>query len=70
MGIFIAWLSLSSSNSKNKLGTAYWGGSKEIKRAKKKALKQIAQPSRNEVCLWINIPKTKQKQQWQQWQHW
>lgn len=58
--VAIAILSMNGNNNNSKLAKAYWGGKGEIARAKKKALKQIANPQRNSACLYINLdPKVK-----------
>jgi type IV secretory pathway TraG/TraD family ATPase VirD4 len=48
---------LSGTNYKGKVATSYWGGSKEKSRAKIKAKKQIAKPTRNSVALYIGTPR-------------
>ncbi|PAX52369.1 type IV secretory system conjugative DNA transfer family protein [Brunnivagina elsteri] len=48
---------LSGTNHKGKVATSYWGGSKEKSRAKSKAKKQIAKPTRNSVALYIGTPR-------------
>jgi type IV secretory pathway TraG/TraD family ATPase VirD4 len=41
---------------KKKLGRSYWGGKKELRAAKGKAIKQINKVSRNEVGLYLGTP--------------
>ncbi|MBD2303270.1 type IV secretory system conjugative DNA transfer family protein [Nostoc sp. FACHB-87] len=41
------------SSNKKKIATSYWGGSKEIATAKKKALKQIANPKCDSAALYV-----------------
>jgi type IV secretory pathway TraG/TraD family ATPase VirD4 len=48
-----------SSGKKGKLATSYWGGDKETKQAKKKALKQITSPKCDSASLYIGIHKYK-----------
>ncbi|MFK0732934.1 MAG: type IV secretory system conjugative DNA transfer family protein [Gloeotrichia echinulata HAB0833] len=40
-------------SNKNKIATSYWGGNKEIFTAKKKALKQIANPKCDSAALYV-----------------
>jgi type IV secretory pathway TraG/TraD family ATPase VirD4 len=47
----------SATNNKNKVATSYWGGSKEKFRAKSKAKKQMAKPTRNSAALYIGTPR-------------
>lgn len=47
---------LSGANYKGKVATSYWGGNREKARAKRKAKKQIAQPTRNSVALYVGTP--------------
>lgn len=52
---FLGFIYLSGDgNGKNKLANSYWGGEKEIKTARKKALKQLKSPTRNSACLYLN----------------
>lgn len=53
--IFIVFLNLAPSKSKVKLANSSWGGSAEIAKARRKAKKQIANPTRNKVTLYLNL---------------
>ncbi len=70
MGLFglFALLSLMGDGSKGgKLSTAYWGGGQEKKKARIKALSQIANPERNSAALYIGTPDSvllKLQEQW------
>ncbi len=48
---------ISGSNYKGKVATSYWGGSREKSQATKKAKKQIAEPIRNSVGLYVGTPR-------------
>jgi len=66
----IGLLLLFSGEKKGKIATGYWGGVKEKKTAKKKAKKQIQQPVRNSVALYIGTPADIIKRlnaDWYQW---
>ena len=58
---------LSQSNHKGKIATSYWGGSKEKSLALRKAKKQLAQPTRNSVALYIGTPDHVQAHLEKQW---
>jgi type IV secretory pathway TraG/TraD family ATPase VirD4 len=47
---------LSGGNKKGKLATSYWGGNREKSLAARKAKKQISNPTRNSVALYIGTP--------------
>ncbi|BAY23856.1 transfer complex protein TrsK-like protein [Calothrix sp. NIES-2100] len=47
---------LSGRNSKGKVATSYWGGSREKSLAAHKAKKQISKPTRNSVALYVGTP--------------
>ncbi|MDY7015078.1 MAG: hypothetical protein SVX43_16075, partial [Cyanobacteriota bacterium] len=54
----VALLSLLSGDSQTgKLSTSFLGGAAEKARAKKKAKKQLAKPSRNNVALYVGCPR-------------
>lgn len=59
--VFMALLliagSFSGRNKKNVLGSAYWGGPKHKRNARKEALRQLKSPRHDEVSLWINAPE-------------
>lgn len=48
---------LSGRNSKGKVATSYWGGSREKSLAAHKAKKQISKPTRNSVALYVGTPR-------------
>ncbi|WP_145837717.1 type IV secretory system conjugative DNA transfer family protein [Dulcicalothrix desertica] len=59
LGCFVAigiFKFLSGANYKGKVATSYWGGAREKARASYKAKKQIAQPTRNSVALYVGTP--------------
>ncbi len=68
--VLVGIIQLSSNSSKKgKIATSYWGGSKEKAAAARKAKKQIAQVTRNNVALYIgtpNIVRQRLKKEWQQ----
>ncbi|BAY99986.1 transfer complex protein TrsK-like protein [Tolypothrix tenuis PCC 7101] len=47
---------LSVRNSKGKVATSYWGGSREKSLAARQAKKQISKPTRNSVALYVGTP--------------
>jgi|GEM_PF-2637058 type IV secretory pathway TraG/TraD family ATPase VirD4 len=48
--------------SQKKIASGYWGSTKEIKAAKKKALEQISSPKCDSAALYIGVlPKKKKK---------
>lgn len=47
---------LSGRNSKGKVATSYWGGSREKSLAARQAKKQISKPTRNSVALYVGTP--------------
>ncbi len=52
--LLLGWLLIGfSSKKKGKLSTSYWGGNSEKEAAKRKALSQIKNSSRNNVALYI-----------------
>ena len=55
--ILIVILHFLSQGKKGKIATSYWGGSKEKSLAQKKAIKQIANPTRNSNALYIGTPQ-------------
>lgn len=48
---------LSGGNKKGKIATSYWGGNREKSLAARKAKKQISNPTRNSVALYIGTPQ-------------
>ncbi|MFB2897799.1 type IV secretory system conjugative DNA transfer family protein [Aerosakkonemataceae cyanobacterium BLCC-F50] len=68
--VLVAIIQVSSNSSKKgKIATSYWGGMKEKAAAARKAKKQIAQVTRNNVALYIgtpNIVRKRLKKEWQQ----
>ncbi|MFB2834232.1 type IV secretory system conjugative DNA transfer family protein [Floridanema evergladense] len=68
--VLVAIIQVSSNSSKKgKIATSYWGGMKEKAAAARKAKKQIAQVTRNNVALYIgtpNIVRQRLKKEWQQ----
>ena len=68
LGIFLALISIGDLNKKkDKLANSYWGGKGEIARARKKAKKQIAKPTRNSACLYINCDRDIRQRLDRQW---
>ena len=66
--ILIAVLNFTSNKKNSQLAKAYWGSDKEVSKAKKKALKQIAEPRRNSACLYINLDKSIRQKRDAAWQ--
>ncbi len=60
---------LSGRNYKGKLATSYWGSTREKSLAARKAKKQIHQPNRNNVALYIGTPTFMQNHLENQWRH-
>ncbi len=52
---------------KGKIATSFWGGDKEKRAAKKKAIKQIAKPERNDAALYIGMPPDIRKKLNNEW---
>lgn len=60
--VLVAIIQVSSNYSKKgKIATSYWGGMKEKAAAARKAKKQIAQVTRNNVALYIGTPNIVRK---------
>ncbi|MBW4512183.1 MAG: type IV secretion system DNA-binding domain-containing protein [Scytonematopsis contorta HA4267-MV1] len=55
----ILLLQMFGGGKKGKLATSYWGGDKEVKTAKKKALKQITSPKCDSASLYVGVHKYK-----------
>ena len=66
--MFIVFASLFDAKPKAKLASSSWGGASEIAKAKKKAKRQIASPTRNKVSLYINSDKSVDKKIEAYWQ--
>ncbi|MEL6382872.1 MAG: type IV secretory system conjugative DNA transfer family protein [Cyanobacteria bacterium J06626_18] len=64
--LLLSWLG--RGNQKGVLGTAFWGGSKEKAKAKKKAKQQMATIKRNSVALYVGTPPFMQDRLEQTWQ--
>lgn len=60
-------LQMLSGESKGKIATSYWGGGKEKKKAAVKAKKQISNPTRNNVALYIGMPDFQREKLEQSW---
>ncbi len=58
---------ISGSNYRGKVATSYWGGSREKSRAACKAKKQISNPTRNSVALYVGTPRSMRSRLQQQW---
>ncbi|PSB30831.1 type IV secretory system conjugative DNA transfer family protein [Chlorogloea sp. CCALA 695] len=57
----LLFLQLFGGSKKSKFATSYWGGAKEIAAAKKKGLKQIANPVCDSASLYIGVHRCKGK---------
>lgn len=55
--LFIFFASIIDSKPKGKLASSDWGGASEIAKAKAKAKRQIVNPTRNKVSLYVNLDK-------------
>lgn len=67
--VAVVLLQISSNLSKKgKIATSYWGGGKEKAAAARKAKKQIAKTTRNNVALYIGTPTFMRKQLRKEWQ--
>jgi type IV secretory pathway TraG/TraD family ATPase VirD4 len=55
--VLILFKILSGGNHKGKVATSYWGGSREKSLAARKAKKQMSNPTRNSVSLYIGTPR-------------
>jgi type IV secretory pathway TraG/TraD family ATPase VirD4 len=58
---------ISASNYKGKVATSYWGGSREKSLAARKAKRQIINPTRNNVALYVGTPNHMRYQLEQNW---
>lgn len=58
---------ISGGKNKGKVATSYWGGSREKSLAARKAKKQISNPTRNSVALYVGTPHQIQSRLEQEW---
>ena len=63
IGVLLLMQAFGGGNNKNKIANGYWGGTKEIATAKKKALKQIKSPECDSAALYIGKHKYKGQKQ-------
>jgi type IV secretory pathway TraG/TraD family ATPase VirD4 len=69
LGIFgIVLMNIAPDQKANKLANSEWGTSAEIAMARKKAKKQIANPTRNSVSLYINLDPDVRKKRDANWE--
>lgn len=67
IGFGIMQIMSGNDSKKGKIATSFWGGAKEKTTAKKKALKQIKSPQRNDAALYIGMPPDIRKKLNAQW---
>jgi type IV secretory pathway TraG/TraD family ATPase VirD4 len=58
---------ISGSNYKGKVATSYWGSNREKSRAARKAKKQLSNPTRNSVALYVGTPHEMRSRLEKQW---